>query len=102
MLTAYESIFAGIPYLAIVLVSIALLSILLQKSASVGRSILFSFGFWLAPLFYIMYVILAHRINSVIVAALSVELLILIVYQLVFSRLLSLVGDTGSLNIRSL
>lgn len=99
MLTAYQSIFEGIPYITTVLAGIIMLSLIVQKNSCIARSILFSFGFWLAPLFYITYIALGHQTSSEIVAALFVECIILITYYALFSFLLATVSNTESLNI---
>ena len=102
MLTAYLSIFQGIPYVSLILVAIAVFSLIFQKRSSVARSIVFSFGFWLAPLFYITYVVLVHRASLDILSALAIECLILILYHALFSSLLSIVSDSELLDLSRL
>ena len=102
MLTAYLSIFQGIPYITSVLIGIAGLSVIFQKRSCVARSILFSFGFWLAPLFYITYALLGYPTSPVIFTALFIECIILIAYYALFSSLLSIVSNTELLDIKRL
>jgi hypothetical protein len=102
MLTAYLSIFEGIPYISLVLVTIASFSLILQKCSFIARSILFSFGFWLAPLFYITYIALGHQASPEILSALAIECIILVTYQALFSSLLSIVSDRELLDLHRL
>lgn len=102
MLTAYLSIFQGIPYISLVLVTIASFSLILQERSSIARSILFSFGFWLAPLFYITYIAIVRRAPLEILSALAIECIILVTYHALFSSLLSIVSNRELLNVHRL
>ena len=86
-MSAYNTIFYGIPYISCILVGIGVLSFVLQKPAILARSIGFSFQFWLAPLFYFSYVAIGQRTSAVVVIAACLELLFLAVYQVLFRRL---------------
>jgi hypothetical protein len=102
MLIAYQSIFEGIPYISLVLLTIASFSLIVQKPSSIARSILFSFGFWLAPLFYITYIAIVHRDSLEILAALAIECIIFIAYSALFSSLLSVVSNVELLDVGQL
>jgi hypothetical protein len=99
MLTAYQSIFQEIPYIVLVIAMISLISLVFQEVSSIARSVLFSFGFWLAPQFYLTYVVLAHQLSMEILLALLVELTIFVCFQMLFSRLLAIVSDSNSIDI---
>ncbi|WP_260703350.1 hypothetical protein [Edaphobacter flagellatus] len=98
MLIAYHSIFQGIPYIVLVIAVLSLTSLIFQKRSSIARSILFSFGFWLAPLFYLTYVVLVHQLSIEIAGAFIVEFVILISYLSLFSRLLTIVSEGKSID----
>ena len=102
MLTAYLIIFQGIPYISLVLVTIASFSLILQKRSSIARSILFSFGFWLAPLFYITYIAIVSRAPLEILSALGIECIILVIYHALFCSLLSIVSNRELLDVHRL
>lgn len=73
-----------------------MLSLLIEKQAIVARSIVFSFQPWLAPLFYLTYMAIAHRVTAVVVVALSIEVLFLAIYQILFRRLFAAVTAISS------
>ena len=102
MLTAYLSIIQGIPYIALILAGVVCFSLIFQDCSSIARSILFSFGFWLAPLFYLTYIVLVHRAPLKILAALFVEGIILIIYHALFSSLFSIVSNRELVDHRRL
>jgi hypothetical protein len=91
LMTAYESIFYGMPYVSCMVAGVVLLSLVLQKNAIVARSVAFSFQFWIVPFFYLTYMALAQRISASLVVALCLELLFLAVYQVLFRRLFAVV-----------
>src|ERR1035437_3894369 len=99
MLTAYLSIFQGIRLTSLILVTIACFSLIFQKRSSIARSILFSFGFWLAPLFYISYIAIEHKSSLAIFLALVAECIILLTYHALFSRLLTAVRNRDSVDL---
>jgi hypothetical protein len=86
-MSAYETIFYGMPYISCILAGVGILSLVLQKRAMLARSILFSFQFWVAPLFYFTYMAIVHRASAVAVIAGCLELLFLAIYQVLFRRL---------------
>lgn len=102
MMTAYSSIYDGIPYVTAVLMGIALLSLVFQKNSLIARSILHAFGFWLAPLFYLTYIVLLHRISLEILEAFFTECAILGSYYALFSSLLFIVTNKDLLNLHQL
>jgi hypothetical protein len=86
-MSAYETIFYGMPYVSCILAGVGILSLTLQKRAILARSILFSFQFWIAPLFYFTYMAIVQRTSTVAVIAGCLELLFLAIYQVLFRRL---------------
>lgn len=90
-MTAYESIFQGMPYVSCIIAGVVLLSFVLQKQATVARSVAFSFQFWIAPLFYLSYIALSQRISALLVVAFFLELDFLVIYQVLFKRLFAAV-----------
>jgi hypothetical protein len=81
-----------------VLAGIALSSLIFQKNSSIARSIIFALGAWLAPLFYITYIIMLHRLSFEILGAFFVECAILGFYCILFSSLFSIVSNKDLLN----
>jgi hypothetical protein len=102
MLTAYNLIFTTIPYVVAVIVGIAFLTVFLLKSSLIIRSILFSFGFWLSPLFYIIYLVFTRTFSAQVVIALLLEVLFFVLYLKSFSILLTLVTTSQSPTLRTL
>jgi hypothetical protein len=102
MFIAYQSIFEGMPYISLVLLTIASFSLIFQKRSSIARSILFAFGFWLAPLFYVTYIAIALRTSLEILLALTIECIILVTYHALFSALLSVVSNRELLDLNRL
>ncbi len=87
VMSAYETIFYGLPYISCILAGGGILSLVLQKQAILARSILFSFQFWIAPLFYFTYMAIVQRTSAVAVIAGCLELLFLALYLVLFRRL---------------
>ncbi len=102
MLTAYTVIFTAIPYTIAIIAVVAFSTAFLFKSSFIIRSILFSFGFWLSPIFYIMYMIYTRTFSAQIVMAFLLETLFLILYLMSFSILLKLVKSSHSPTLRTL
>jgi hypothetical protein len=96
MLTAYNLIFTTIPYVVAIIVGIVFAAVFLFKSSLVIRSILFSFGFWLSPLFYIMYLVFTRTFSAQVVIALLLEILFFILYLKSLSILLTVVTPLQS------
>jgi hypothetical protein len=88
---AYETIFYGIPSTVCILAVVGLLSLAFQKQAILARSIVFSFQFWITPLFYFTYMAIVHRIFPLVVIAGCLELLFLAVYLVLFKKLFAAV-----------
>ena len=88
---AYQTIFYGIPAIVCTLAGVGLLSLVLQKHAILARSIVFSFQFWIAPLFYFTYMAIVHRIFSSVIIAGCVELFFMAIYLVLFRRLFAAV-----------
>lgn len=101
-MTAYDSIFYSEPYILATLSAIILISVLVFRSSFIVRSILFSFQFWLSPLFYISYIALTQRASIWILASLFIETLILFIYLGSFHVLLSIVRNADKFNIHRL
>jgi hypothetical protein len=91
MMPAYQTIFYGIPSIVGILAGVGLLSLVFQKQAILARSIVFSFQFWIAPLFYFTYMAIVHRIFALVVIAGCLELLFMAIYLVLFNKLLAAV-----------
>ncbi len=92
---AYQTICYGIPLIVCILAGVGLLSLILQKQAILARSIVFSFQFWLAPLFYFTYMAIVHRIFSLVVIAGCLEFLFMAIYLVLFKRLFAAVSTVS-------
>lgn len=102
MLTAYNLIFATIPYIIAIIAGISLSTVFLLKSSFIIRSILFSFGFWLSPLFYLMYMVYTRAFSAQVMIAFLLETLFLILYLMSFSILLKVARNSHSPTPRTL
>lgn len=60
---------------------------------------MFAFGPWLAPMFYVTYIVLVHRTSIPTLMALTIEAIFLAFYLALFSQLLSSVRDRPTLNL---
>ena len=87
-MSAYRLIFSSIPAVVCILGALGTLSLVFERNTVIGRSILFSFQLWLAPLIYFIYTVTKGTASSVILLAGFVELLFLGMYVYLFRRLL--------------
>jgi hypothetical protein len=100
MISAYQAIFSTMIPISCVLTVLITLSLVLEKGALTARSILFSFQFWIAPVFLLTYMVVSQHVTEMIVLAACLEILFLAVYRVLFARLFRLVtsASPGSLS----
>ena len=98
MPAAYDNIFDGAPWVSLILLVVSGVSVVLQRPSLVARSIAFSFASWLAPLFYVSYMVSVGRSSSAIALATLVDTVLLVVYYLLFKRLVLIVANPTSLD----
>ena len=97
---AYLSIFEGELYAVAILVILTVISFVIFRSSFVLRAILVNPGVWLAPIFYLLYVVLEQRISPEIVMAFLFEACVLAVYLKLFLALLRGIEDMAELDFQ--
>src|SRR5665213_3099342 len=102
MLLAYYSIFDSMPYLALALAIIVVVCRMLFRSWYVARTILFCFALWLAPAFYLAYMVSSRQFTPALLLGLLTEAIFLGAYLLSFTTLLAAVGSEQCIGISRL
>ena len=101
-MSAYLSIFELQFHLLGILVVIASLATVAFRSTFIIRTMLISTGMWFAPAFYLLFIVSQGAFESEILAGLLLEVLILVVWLKLVSRLMRCVNDPRVHQVRRL
>ena len=101
-MSAYTSIFELSNYVLATLASVLLISIAVFRSSTVARSILISPGMWLAPIFYLVYLVASQKKLPEIFASLVFEVTVLYFWLLLVSRLIICTNTRGRIELPTL
>jgi len=95
MITAYQSIFIGIPYVIFLMVIIGLLDFFFSRERILVRSMIFAPTAWIIAPFYIFYMLHVQSMFPKLIIAGFLELCFFVVYLLLFKKLYLTVSQVG-------
>jgi len=86
-MTAYQSIFSGIPYIVCTIAVIGVFNLAIPGKRILIRSIFFAPQIWIIAPFYFLYTIFTEYLSSDVLVAGYLEICFFIIYIMLFKRL---------------